>query len=269
MIQDNQGASHSAPHGGPDTSTHEYPAALSCAQLQASTTPQPTVASETPRGDARHVGLDDILGFDKPHIRRLLRAQRRARLNACDDATLVAQGLAKAWENARLFFGLPPRGGFPALFIPTSSEPPVLGICARHQLYVAPVLVGEGAVLSVPAWGRMSEDDELVVVDNRWPAQPPHALADTDEASVLAQVDMVLLPALAVDEDGVRLGQGGGWYDRALAAFTSGTPKIAAVFDDEVFPAGALPLEAHDELLDGVITPTRFIPLPTHTHPPL
>ena len=64
--------------------------------------------------------------------------------------------------------------------------------------------------------------------------------------------DLVLAPALAVDADGRRIGQGGGSYDRALER--AGAPVVAVVFDDEVLD-GPIPVEAHDRRVAGVLTP--------------
>ena len=67
----------------------------------------------------------------------------------------------------------------------------------------------------------------------------------------IAEADLVLAPALAVDRAGGRLGQGGGSYDRSLPRSTA--PVIAVVFDDEVLDA--VPAETHDRRVDGVLTP--------------
>lgn len=77
----------------------------------------------------------------------------------------------------------------------------------------------------------------------------------------LAQADVLLVPALAVDTLGHRLGQGGGCYDRALARARPGTPVIAVVHDDEVLDAAveAVPVQGHDRPVDAVVTPTRWM----------
>lgn len=73
----------------------------------------------------------------------------------------------------------------------------------------------------------------------------------------LADVDVVLVPALAVGRDGCRLGQGGGYYDRALAA--TDAALIAVVFDDEVLEA--VPCEPHDLRVTAIATPSRLLPV--------
>jgi 5-formyltetrahydrofolate cyclo-ligase len=69
----------------------------------------------------------------------------------------------------------------------------------------------------------------------------------------------VVVPALAVDRAGHRLGRGGGFYDRALAAVE--IPTVAVVFDDELMDE--LPVEPHDVPVGAVLTPRGGVrPLP-------
>ena len=68
----------------------------------------------------------------------------------------------------------------------------------------------------------------------------------------LAEVDIVLVPALAVDPAGHRLGRGGGHYDRSLA-LAPGPRRLAVIFDDEwldVLPAGP-----HDQPVHAAVSP--------------
>ena len=69
----------------------------------------------------------------------------------------------------------------------------------------------------------------------------------------IAGADVVLVPALAVDERGVRLGRGGGSYDRALARVPHARPVFALLYDGEC-PV-AVPAEPHDRPVTAVVTP--------------
>ncbi|MCX4676518.1 5-formyltetrahydrofolate cyclo-ligase [Streptomyces sp. NBC_01433] len=74
-------------------------------------------------------------------------------------------------------------------------------------------------------------------------------------AAVL-DADAVLLPGLAVDADGMRLGRGGGSYDRVLARLSAAGAHPALVvllYDDEV--VAQVPREPHDHPVDAVVTP--------------
>ncbi|MEZ0065196.1 5-formyltetrahydrofolate cyclo-ligase [Streptacidiphilus sp. MAP12-20] len=76
--------------------------------------------------------------------------------------------------------------------------------------------------------------------------------------------DVVLLPGLAVDPaNGLRLGRGGGSYDRVLArldAAASPARLATLLFDAELVPG--LPTEQHDRPVDAALTPTRTITFP-------
>jgi 5-formyltetrahydrofolate cyclo-ligase len=67
----------------------------------------------------------------------------------------------------------------------------------------------------------------------------PISPAETDQK----QIDVVIVPALRVDRDGYRLGQGGGFYDRALAQISAWT--IALIYPEEI-SGQSLPRESHD-----------------------
>jgi 5-formyltetrahydrofolate cyclo-ligase len=73
--------------------------------------------------------------------------------------------------------------------------------------------------------------------------------------AAIATADLVLVPALAVDRHGTRLGRGGGSYDRALARVPRTTPVIALLHDGELV-RGRLPAEPHDRPVSAVITPS-------------
>lgn len=70
--------------------------------------------------------------------------------------------------------------------------------------------------------------------------------------------DVLLVPLLAADPAGNRLGQGGGHYDRTLAALRAGGPLLAIglAFDVQIVPA--LPAQPWDAPLDAIATPTAF-----------
>lgn len=81
-------------------------------------------------------------------------------------------------------------------------------------------------------------------------------------AAAISQADAVLVPALGVDHQGIRLGHGAGHYDRSLPLANPDVERVAVVRDTEFVPE--LPGEAHDVLMTGVITPSggvRRLPL--------
>lgn len=70
----------------------------------------------------------------------------------------------------------------------------------------------------------------------------------------IAEADLAVVPALAVDPAGRRLGRGGGSYDRALTRVTPGRALVVALLHDGEL-VDAVPAEPHDRPVDAVITP--------------
>lgn len=74
----------------------------------------------------------------------------------------------------------------------------------------------------------------------------------------LADVDVIVVPALAADRHGFRLGKGGGYYDRALAQLAA-PATVSLVFTHELL--SAVPREPHDSPTSAIITPEEiFVP---------
>jgi 5-formyltetrahydrofolate cyclo-ligase len=76
----------------------------------------------------------------------------------------------------------------------------------------------------------------------------------------VALASVILVPALAVDRTGVRLGRGAGFYDRSLPLADPSARLVAVVRDDELVES--LPAEPHDVRMTHVLTPERgLVPL--------
>ena len=84
------------------------------------------------------------------------------------------------------------------------------------------------------------------------PVPPPHAPT--------LRPDLIFLPLLGFDRAGARLGQGGGYYDRTLAALRAEGPPVRAIglaFAGQEVPH--VPTDALDQSLDGVLTETGYL----------
>ena len=140
-----------------------------------------------------------------------------------------------------------------AAYVPLPSEPGSTRLLA--DLDAAGVRVLVPVVLP-------DRDLDWVVWDAAHPGDP---LADVDPArerlgvAAVAQADAVLVPALAVSRTGVRLGRGGGSYDRALTRVGAGTVVAALLFDGEV--VADLPTDAWDRPVAAAVTPAGWIEL--------
>ena len=134
-------------------------------------------------------------------------------------------------------------------------------IACRGELDVSPVIgdiLASGKTLLLP---RCEADGTLTARKITSPeALLPGAYgipepAEDAEIAPPESIDLILVPGVAFDGEGVRLGQGGGYYDRLLSetsAVKAGICHDAALID-------RVPREAHDIRMDAVITPTAMI----------
>ncbi|VTR78698.1 5-formyltetrahydrofolate cyclo-ligase [Cellulomonas hominis] len=190
----------------------------------------------------------------KDEFRALLRAARQARSPRrraeAAQALMAVVETIPVLEDARCV----------AVYAARPTEPdtgPLLdALDARGVEVLLPVL---GAGLQ-REWARYAGREDLL---QRAPGRPPEPSTPSLGADALAKADVIVAPALAVDTSGTRLGQGGGWYDRALAHARPGTPVIAVVFAEELYDATVRPLprQPHDRTVDMVATPERWLPL--------
>jgi 5-formyltetrahydrofolate cyclo-ligase len=121
----------------------------------------------------------------------------------------------------------------------------IFGLWKRGSYVVLPVLRPDGDL----DWASYEGPDSL--------APGPRGLLEPTEPvrgpGTVARADIVLVPALAVDERGSRLGRGGGSYDRALARVGGLVPTIALLYDDELL--AAVPTEPHDQRVRLAVRP--------------
>ena len=78
---------------------------------------------------------------------------------------------------------------------------------------------------------------------------------ETCKEMALRDIDLILIPAIALDQEGNRIGYGLGYYDRLLASYTG--PTVAVVYDFQVLLR--VPQELHDIPLHYIITESRFV----------
>jgi 5-formyltetrahydrofolate cyclo-ligase len=69
------------------------------------------------------------------------------------------------------------------------------------------------------------------------------------------EIDWVLVPGLAFDATGARLGRGGGYYDRLLPLLRADCPRWAMIYDEQW--VDRVPVVAHDARVDGIASPGR------------
>jgi 5-formyltetrahydrofolate cyclo-ligase len=129
------------------------------------------------------------------------------------------------------------------------TRPLVEALLAAGTRVLLPVVSGSDL-----AWGEVSTWDDLHR-SRLGLLEPPRALPEA--AAAAAGADLLLVPALAVDRAGHRLGRGGGFYDRWLPPHPGRV--VAVVYDDEVIDA--VPHEPHDRRVAAALTPGGVVPL--------
>ena len=195
--------------------------------------------------DTASLGAEDA----KEQLRTVLRSHRRSRhrhsghghssvCRAFTERALEALGGARSV----------------AAYVSVGHEPctrQLLDRLAERDIEVLLPVLGPHLARS---WGDFRGSRDLA---ERAPGRPPEPSGDALPAEAITRADALIIPALAVDRGGRRLGQGGGWYDRMLPLRRDDVIVFAMVYDDELVP-GPLPTEPHDEIVDAVITPDAW-----------
>jgi 5-formyltetrahydrofolate cyclo-ligase len=130
--------------------------------------------------------------------------------------------------------------------VPTAGEPAGFAGLLDAERLLLPVLRAD---LDLD-WGLYTDADALVA--GRFGLREPSAPRLGLEAVLVTS--LIVVPALAVDRTGVRLGRGGGSYDRVLARVAGTVPTLAVVDDEEVLDH--VPAEPHDRPVAGYVTPS-------------
>ncbi|WP_407709748.1 5-formyltetrahydrofolate cyclo-ligase [Arthrobacter nitrophenolicus] len=191
-----------------------------------------------------------------------IRTAHRRRRAELTPAELEAAGAALAMHGAAWAESM--SGGKHATFcvyLGTGVEPPTLPLIAAlhgngHKVLLP--VCEPGRELSWVFWNPDSPLERSRFAPIMEPAGPRHGPDVAGEATAL------FIPATAVDLDGNRVGQGGGYYDKFLGHLaTAGKeiPLAAVIYDDELLPAGRIPAEEFDRPVPAVLVPSGLRPL--------
>lgn len=138
----------------------------------------------------------------------------------------------------------------------------LMGYCSMGSEYetceVLRNVIDRGRHLVLPRVNRQKKTLELFLVENLeaglregiWGIREPDP--DVCEPVSFSQVDFVLMPGVAFDGKGYRLGYGGGFYDKLLASADSTLCKVAVAFREQ--QVDIVPREPHDIPLSQLIT---------------
>lgn len=195
---------------------------------------------------------EDIAESDIAGGKRALRAEILAARARLSDGERAAA--ARALRDAVLTLPEAEMAGTVAAYVSIGAEP------GTHSLLFA--LWKRGAYVLVPTllpdgdldWASYEGPDSLRpgtygLLEPVEPTRGPHAVRGAD---------LVIVPALAVAAaSGIRLGRGGGSYDRVLARVDPAILTVAAVYDAELLHS--VPAEPHDQAVRAVVTSERGV----------
>ncbi len=193
-------------------------------------------------------GAVDAVTAQKIALRdRILTTRRRRSL-------LEVTAAARAVADHLLATDAVRRAATVAAYVSVAGEPgtgPLIdALAAAGRRVILPVLLADGDL----DWA--AHTGELVPA-GRGLLEPPGERLGPE---AVATADVVLTPGLAVDGRGMRLGRGGGSYDRALGRVPVGTFTCTLLYDDEV--VDRVPTDPHDRPVTAVATPSGIIRLP-------
>lgn len=197
------------------------------------------------------------LGMSQDGVRQAkaaLRAVLRAGRVALTDEERSSAG--RRLRDAVLSLPEAEMAGTVAAYLAVGTEPQTSGLVyalwKRGTYVLLPLLASDGdldwASYEGPDSVRPRPDGRFGLIE---PTAPPRGVA------AVARADLVIVPAVAVDRRGMRLGRGGGSYDRALARVGAAVATVALLYDAELLDT--VPAAPHDRAVRLVARPSAGI----------
>jgi len=121
----------------------------------------------------------------------------------------------------------------------------------------------QNKIVVLPAFDIIKHTMQFMKVDNlNADMKPgPQGILEPDPAHCnvvpIDCIDIAIIPGVALDEKGGRIGSGEGYYDRLIPKLSATTRKVALAFESQIIQQ--VPLESHDRYVDIVITEKRTI----------
>lgn len=194
------------------------------------------------------------MSTDIEQAKRALRADLRERRQILSDAQrdAAASGICEQLD------ALLERTGARSIscFLSTTTEPGTRDFVTRAVRRGIRVLLPVTREDGLLDWAVANDTDDV----NEGLFGLPEPTGEVLGPIAVDDVDLMIIPAAAVDDDGVRLGWGRGYFDKTIGSMQKRPPVYAVIYDSEVLDS--LPREIHDQPVSGIVTPTRTITLP-------
>ncbi len=137
------------------------------------------------------------------------------------------------------------------------------GNCEVNSLEIIKRCLNYKKIVILPAFVTTKYEMKLMKIDNldtdltlgaRNMLEP-----DPNQCNIvpIECIDIAIIPGVAFDEKGGRIGSGDGYYDRLIPKLPITTRKVALTFEDQIVPQ--IQMEAHDRHVDIIITEKRII----------
>lgn len=201
------------------------------------------------RAPAYNRTMPDAIDDAKRALRADLRERRQQRSEAA--RTAAAAGVKSQLD------ALIERHGARAVscFLSTPTEPGthsfIRDAVARGIRVLLPITRTDGLL----DWAVADPDGDIA--DGLFGT--PEPVGDVLSPLAVNDVDLLIIPAAAVDRTGMRLGWGRGYFDKTIGSMQNCPPVYAVIFDSEL--VDEVPRDVHDQPVTGVVTPTQTVVL--------
>ncbi|MDF2507882.1 MAG: 5-formyltetrahydrofolate cyclo-ligase [Microbacterium sp.] len=190
---------------------------------------------------------------DVEHAKRALRADLRERRQLLSDQ----QREAAATAIGERLDALVDQIGAQSIscFLSTTTEPGTRDFVTRAVRRGIRVLLPVTRADGLLDWAVATDDDAVAEGLHGLPEPTGEVLGPI----AVNDVDLMIIPAAAVDRTGMRMGWGRGYFDKTIGSMEQCPPVYAVIYDSEVLDE--LPREVHDQPVNGIVTPSQTLTL--------
>lgn len=189
------------------------------------------------------------MASEMSNIKRALRAEIRERRRT--RTTTEREKTTQPLTDNLIALTTAKNAQFVACYLSHENEPntrPYLNWARDHGIRVLFPITREDGLLD---WTNGDGETEIIGISGM-----PEPVGEPLGPIIINDVDLIIVPAAAVDYGGMRMGWGRGYFDKVLGSMQKCPPVYAVIFDDEFLES--LPRELHDQRVNGIVTPNRI-----------